>query len=629
LGAVNAGTTLKANTNGNLTIFTGSSVGDLTLTTTTGSLGTIRFGLLADPNTPNVLVPSHLTSSENILVQTDGDVFGGNAEANKLVKMVGRNLFFGRVQSLDEDVFLQATGAPSVDPLNSHGNIIGLKVEAKRDVSIIANGDMSMPEVKFGGRYSLKAGRDLTVGVGGNLDLNGDAEAGRDLTFVIGGAVNLTNVTAGRDASITSGKAITIANRVQAGGNIMLDAQDGAITVGDRANGVGGILSTGLPYNGIAQTGNVVLTASGNITTPTIVAGAGSISAISGGVLKVNELASHSFIDLLARGLIEVSGTSSSLGNQTWRSTDDSIFFDRLVAGGQVLLDSLTNTVGREFSADGAARINAGWRNGVATNASILLTKATAPSLDLWSGNLIRVADANIGNSVETHGADIELYGRHTGAGQLNLWVEGTGATNTQRFVTELTAADIVSKRLYAVDSKITTSGDKVDLRDASGVDFLKLYTSAATVLMDNLTPAYQAGADVQLYELDKAFQMKQDAITSTTDAYVLHRKYTHLVLLTNFSETHAATPAETGVTTQRTTAASFSEGQMSQGLAVQRLASILNSFKAGLAPAKDWKPNWSEMRMDTRMNMNDSQQPQYSVVPGQEDTDGAPKWSM
>lgn len=634
LGNVKAHTTLTAETNGNLRVRNARAEDDLTLTTVAGSLGTINFGPRDDTSIPldtedgSVLTTAHLSSGQNILVKTDGDVFGGNAEATKTVTVIGRNLDFGRVESLTEDVFLQGTGLQTNNPLTSHGNIKGLNAVAARDLSVLANGDVSMPKVKFGGTYSLKAGRDLTVGIGGNLSLNGQATAGRDLFFNIGGAVNLQNVTAGRNATILSGDAINIDDSVVAGGNIVLTARNGDISVGDMANGTGGIISTGLPYDGVAQAGNVVLTASGNITTPTIVAGAGHIQATSGAEMRVSDLASHSFIDLLARGLIEVKGTSSSVGNQTWRSTDDSIFFDRLLAGGQVLLDSLTNTQGRELSSDGDARINAGWRDGVASNASILLGSATAPKLMLWSGNAIRVADARIGNSVEMHGADIELYGRHTGSGQLNLWVEGSGATNAKRLVTELDAADIVSPRLRVVDSKITTTGQRVDLRDASGVDLLKLYTSAASVLMDNLTPEYMPGADVQLYELDKAFQLKQDDLTSTTDAYVLHRKYTHLVLLTNFSETHAPTPAETGVTTQRTTAASFSEGQMSQGLAVQRLASILNSFKAGQAPAADWKPNWSEMRMDTRMNMNDSQQPQYSVVPGQTD-DGEAKWDL
>ena len=54
--------------------------------------------------------------------------------------------------------------------------------------------------------------------------------------------------------------------------------------------------------------------------------------------------------------------------------------------------------------------------------------------------------------------------------------MEGSGDTNAKRFVTQLTAiADIVSPRLRAVDSEITTSGGAHDLRDAR-VDFSRLH---------------------------------------------------------------------------------------------------------------------------------------------------------
>ena len=82
---------------------------------------------LADPATPNVLVPSHLKSGADILVRADGDVFGGNAEAEGLLQMFGRNLRFGRAQSLQGDVFLQANGDANL----SHGNIDALKVVAR------------------------------------------------------------------------------------------------------------------------------------------------------------------------------------------------------------------------------------------------------------------------------------------------------------------------------------------------------------------------------------------------------------------------------------------------------------------------------------------------------------------
>src|SRR5690606_10044827 len=128
LGNVSAATTLAVHaTTNTLQIGTGTSGGDLTLTTLAGSLANIQFGPLADPATPNVLVPSHLRSGANILVHADGDVLGGNAEAQGSLQMFGRNLHLGRVQSLQSDVFLQASG----DASQGHGNISALKVEAK------------------------------------------------------------------------------------------------------------------------------------------------------------------------------------------------------------------------------------------------------------------------------------------------------------------------------------------------------------------------------------------------------------------------------------------------------------------------------------------------------------------
>lgn len=82
LGNVNAATTLSVHTTADaLQIGTGISGGDLTLTTLAGSLANIQFGPLVDPAAPNVLVPSHLKSGANILVRADGDVLGGNAQA--------------------------------------------------------------------------------------------------------------------------------------------------------------------------------------------------------------------------------------------------------------------------------------------------------------------------------------------------------------------------------------------------------------------------------------------------------------------------------------------------------------------------------------------------------------------
>ena len=56
-----------------------------------------------------------------------------------------------------------------------------------------------------------------------------------------------------------------------------------------------------------------------------------------------------------------------------------------------------------------------------------------------------------------------------------------------------------------------------------------------------------------------KPSSLARDAITSNfTDAYVLHCKYTHLGAADQLQRNPRRHPAETGVTTQRTTAASF-----------------------------------------------------------------------
>ncbi len=742
LGAVNAGTFLKANTNGNLTIATGRSVNDLTLTTTAGSLGTIRFGELMNPNAPGVLDTAHLKSGENLYVETDGDVFGGNAEAEYLVSIKGRNMTFGRVQSLQEDVSLIAGGLYE----EGNGNVVGLLVEGKRDVGIIAGGNLTMPEVKFGRAYSLKAGRDLTVGIRGDLNVNGLAEAGRDLLFSIGGNIDLQGIKAGRHVDVTSGGFINLDERIDAGGHVKLQAKGGDVSVGQ------GIYSTG-QYDGQALAANVQIDATGNVSAPEIVAAGGSIDVqagsnlrvdtltakdgtdllarglihvagisrsgtdqrwnagssidfgrvlaggsvdlkavadvtgdevdgslirIDGGNLRVTDLSSttttdllagglihvagisrsgtdqrwtagssidfgrvlaggsvdlkavaditgdevdgslikvagHSLrftdltadtdTDLLARGLVRINGTSQSGGNQNWHA-DDSIFFERLLAGGQALLDSMLTTQGTVLRADQGARINAGWRNGVASDADILLGQATAPTLSLWAGNLIRVADANLGQATDLHGQDIELYGRHTGAGQLNLWVEGSCQALAQRFDTRLQAADIVSPRLHVVNSRIETTGSKIDLQDAVGVDQLALYSAQAVIIADNTTPTYRQDADVQLYELDKAFQLKQDGLTSTTSAYVLHRKSTHQVLVQNFSEQHAAAPGE-GMLYQGVTASRYSEQNLSGAFTEKRIAGLRQPPSPVLPISSGWTPAWSAAPMETRMNLD------------------------
>ena len=74
-------------------------------------------------------------------------------------------------------------------------------------------------------------------------------------------------------------------------------------------------------------------------------------------------------MNLFALGSIVV-GDSVSGGDQLW-SADEDISFQRLLADGQVLLDSLLDTRGGQLVADHGLVANAGWRGGVASPAVI------------------------------------------------------------------------------------------------------------------------------------------------------------------------------------------------------------------------------------------------------------------
>lgn len=567
-------------TGGPLRIQHGHSGGNLTLTAADGSLAEIHFGTPADPDAVDGLSTAHLKSGGNILVRTDGDLYGGNAEADGSVTLIGRNMRLGRIQSLQGDVFMQAAQ-----------DIHALLVEAHGDVGIVAGGDLDMPEVRFGGTYSLKAGKDLTVGIGGDLDVDGIAEAGRDLTFNVGGDVDLAGIKAGRNVLVNAGGGINLDEGVDAGGDIDLLARGGGISSG-------GVIRSRGAHDGQPMPGQVSLVASGDVDVAAVQADAGSI-AVDGGSLSIGSLLASENIDLLGRGFIHV-GSSRSGGGQDWYAGTGDIAFDELLAGTQAYLDSLLDTRGRVLSAGQGAVLNAGWRHGIASEATVWLDQATAQTLEIHSGNRIHVGDANLGASAALHGRDIELYGRHTGSGALNLWVQGIDSAAAARLDAVIDAGAILVPRLFVVDGTLRTTADQVVIEDAQHVDRLRLHTANANVLMDNTTPAYQAGADVQLYELDKAFHLRQEGLVTTTNAYVLHRAYTHQVLVPNFQASHLDALLEF----QRNSGARYGEQHLSAAFTEQRLGELdAFMFTAGEAP-EGWELSWGSAPAGSRMQL-------------------------
>lgn len=574
LGNVTALSELTIETDGDLTIATGRSGADMSLTTVAGSLGTIRFGTLADPDAPDVLVPAHLKSGRNLLVRTDGDVFGGNAEAQELLRMEGRNLYFGRAQSLQGDVSLLGSG----DYQDGHGNITGLLVEASRDIGIIAGGNLVMPEVKFGGTYSLKAGRDLTVGVRGDLNVRGEAEAGRDLFFDVGRNVDLRGARAGRDITVNAGGAINFDEHVEAGGDILLNAKGGSITVG------GPMTSAGL-YENNPISGKVLLTATGDISTVLVSAASlvdGNIT-VQGQNLSLGNLSSSENIDLLARGSIRV-GDSSSVGYQNWQAEGD-IDFRRLLAEGQAMLDSLMDTRGEFIRADQGITAFAGWRNGVASAAALTFEEAVAPTMELRSGQSISVQQANLGDSADLYAQQILFNGKHTGQELLTLTVQGLNNDGQpgDSFSSRLDAEYVVIDLLDMVRTEVNTTALRVDFLDAKNVDYLFLTTPQAVIMADNVDPTYRDAANVQLHELDKAFWLLQNGLGTYTNGYVIHRDFTHQVRVPNFAEGHQ----DGTVDYQNMSAADYSVMMMTPQNIKLRLGHLMNQMAGYVSPVE------------------------------------------
>src|SRR5690606_23053416 len=151
--------------------------------------------------------------------------------------------------------------------------------------------------------------------------------------------------------------------------------------------------------------GHARLTAARDIDVASISTANGGID-VQGHSLVLGSLASSQDIDLVARGMVRV-GTSESAGSQDWKA-EQAIEFDRMLAGAEAYLDRLLEIRGRELRAAGGTVLHAGWRNGRATDGSVLVAELHAPTASVVAGNRIRLGDARIGESLDLHGRDIE-----------------------------------------------------------------------------------------------------------------------------------------------------------------------------------------------------------------------------
>ena len=111
--------------------------------------------------------------------------------------------------------------------------------------------------------------------------------------------------------------------------------------------------------------------------------------------------------------------------------------------------------------------------------------------------------------------------------------------------------------------------GPRFTMNQAIDIDFMRIRTPFAEIVVDNLSPAYRGDANVQLYQIGKTFSLRQNRTLSITDSYIAHRSHKHQVLISNFSAAHKL--GEGRIHVQDITAASFAEQQVSKAIMTLR----------------------------------------------------------
>ena len=502
---------------GNMTVREANTGGAMRLEASKTDGGDITFGF---PENPDESIDNnfHLDSGDTLHMQATGNIYGGNARAVNRLDMRGFDLNFGHVTSSALDVFLQA-----------ERNVSGARVVAHRDLGIVAGDTLKLDDTRWGGTLSLKAGRDLTVATGGDIDLTGQIEAGRDMEITSHtGFIRAEGAKAGNDMALSAGEDILFDRQLEAGGEMQIDA-GGRLEVGEFITAGGNLeIATGkqLQVGDFITAGGSVDLASGQSSLVGQRVNAGeSLSWRSGGDLDVSESITAE------RGAMDIDVDDSLTTRELHAGTSIDVItggpkldLEQALAG-----DSLTMNLGTrdrtEYADNGELSV------GEMAGSEITLRAADRVSIDeVRSSDLLDIASTWI---------DISR-GIYTGNQALGLDVQGLNSAAANRVEANLTADRVESNVLYARNSEIRQDGTYASFEDAQYVDLLDLETNQARVVMDNTTAAW-ADADVQLRELDKAFWLTQNGYWSETDSYVLHRKPTHQVAVPNFTADHNA----------------------------------------------------------------------------------------
>lgn len=359
----------------------------------------------------------------------------------------------------------------------------------------------------------LHASGTINLQASGNIHTQNSVSGG-DQQWQSGGDIKAQTVRSAGSVTLGATGAMML-DSLDTGGNMSLQAQR-AITVSDRSQ----------------SGGDQQWQSGGDIKAQAIQAG-GSVTLGATGAMMLANLDTGGNISLQAQGAIHVLNRSQSGGDQQWRSGQD-IVADSLLAQGQALLDSLLNTRINTLKTQSQVTMNAGWRNSNPGAGSIYLQQLQATDVNLSAGQDIQVDNAQTGQNLHLFGQNIGFKGEYTGDSDWQLWINGSGEPATRKLNLQVSASRIRFNQFNVTESNIKSTSSDVSIEQATNVGLMNLDTPDGRLFMNNLSPAYEKGADVQFYQTSKTFWIKQDGKVTTSNAMMIHRNTDNQILLTH-----------------------------------------------------------------------------------------------
>jgi filamentous hemagglutinin family protein len=404
------------------------------------------------------------------------------------------------------DVAIVATTTTGLADLDAAGGISGTSLTAG-SASLTAGSDVGIATIATTGDAEITAGRDI---VATSLTTGGAA------TLDAGRLIDIATLDIGGSADLDAGGAIAV-QALSARQDARLRAS-GAVSVGTLGVGRDIALSTGLggDFSTLTAGRDVSVTASGDLRATSVAAGRNANLASTAGSLDVGSLSGGGSVSLVAA--VQVSGATLRSGG-AMRIVGPVVTVADARAGGAMAIDAVSLIDAGLLGAQDMALTTSG-------AGSVRLGRAEAVTLAIVSGARIDADTLSVRDRVQLAADAMKVDTlAHTGsAAPLLIDVTGRGGTEATRFDTTLVAPFGAAFGDYRVaDAEVATTGTLVTFDRGFSTGTLTLRTAARNVFMNNRAATPVAGFDVQLFQPTFAFKLRQDGMSTTTDAFIVN----------------------------------------------------------------------------------------------------------